>query len=433
MLLCITLLSFIACSKDSGSSGNQTEEQGSQEKVSINFYGWSETYNQELVDAFNASQDEIEVTFVEIPTNDYDTKMATLLAGRAGDIDVYAQKALSSIHTQYKNGFVEPLDSYIEKSNYDLNAIASSVDFMKSEGKMVALPFRFQAHYTYYNKKIFDQAGIPYPNTYVEKGEWTWDKFVEIGKALTDAVPDVYGALLFIWPGYQIFPHAQAGGEFIDDNGNIDLLREPLRTSMDVRKELEAHGALIPLKELRVSREHYSTIFYAGKTGMMIMGEWFPGFMQKGRDENLLQGYTWNDWALTRMPADTDEYTTIGAPVCAHVYSGSKKKDAAFTFLAWMSEADGGGKVMAKRGILPPAMNDDVKNILLSAFPDEESALYFTEDKPSFPAVPSNKYGSQIDQAISSTLDLYLYEGYTFDEYYAELEKKLQGIIDATK
>ncbi len=441
ILLCITLFIFTACSKESSEQNNQSSKNETSQttttqtkrKVQINFYAWPETYSVALVETFNASQDEVEVTLVELPIGEYETKITTLLAGGAGDIDVYAQKRQSDMFPHYKNGFIEPLESYIDKNNYNLNAITSSLDYIKMDGEIVALPFRSGAYYIYYNKNIFDAAGIPYPNTYVEKGEWTWDKFVEVSKTLSDSAEDVYGSLIYTWGSIQVFPHAQAGGVFIDDNGNIGTLKEPLRTSVNVRKELEEYGAMIPLNELRVSKEHYSTIFYAGKTGMLPIGEWFPGFMIKGRDENLLQGYTWDDWGLTRLPCDTEEYVTTGAPTFAHIYAGSKKKDAAFKFLAWMSEAEGGAKVMANLGILPAAINDDVKDILASSFPDEESLKYFVEDKHTVPAMPLNKYGTQAEQAFSQTLDLYLYEGYTFDEYYAELEKKLQEVVRVTK
>ncbi len=429
IMLSILFLALFACSKDT----NKTTNQNGSNKIKINFYSWAETYNNALVDAFNASQDEIEVTFVEIPTGEYETKITTLLTGGAGDIDVYAQKRQSDMFPHYKNGFIEPLEKYINSTDYNLSAISSSLDYLKIEEKIIALPFRSGAFYTFYNKNIFDKAGIPYPDTYIENNEWTWEKFIEVSKALSNPLEKIYGTLIYTWGMCQVFPHAQAGGEFIDANGNLDVLKGPLKTSVDVRKELEAAEALLPLRELRISKEHYSTIFYAGKTGMLLIGEWFPGFMIKGREENLLEGYGWDDWGVARLPSDTEEYVSIGAPTFAHIYSGSKKKDAAFEFLSWMSRADGGAKVMAELGILPPAMNNEVKDILSASFPDEKSLAYFTEEKKVRPAMPLNKYGTQVEQAFSQTIDLYLYEGYTFDEYTAELESRLNDIIRVTK
>ena len=53
------------------------------------------------------------------------------------------------------------------------------------------MPFRGEAYFTYYNKKVFEKAGVPTPETYVEKGEWTWDKFIEVAKELSTGDGDV--------------------------------------------------------------------------------------------------------------------------------------------------------------------------------------------------------------------------------------------------
>ena len=72
----------------------------------------------------------------------------------------------------------------------------------------------------YYNKALFDAAGVPYPGN-----DWTWDDFLNAGLAMTkdsdgDGVTDQYGAGIdpilyrlapFIW---------QMGGELVDDAAN---------------------------------------------------------------------------------------------------------------------------------------------------------------------------------------------------------------------
>jgi ABC-type glycerol-3-phosphate transport system substrate-binding protein len=74
---------------------------------------------------------------------------------------------------------------------------------------------------------------------------------------------------------------------------------------------------------------------------MLLIGEWYPGFMKSGRDQNLLQGYTWNDWGITRLPCDEKTYVTLGTPTFNHVTSYAKNKEAAFKFVAWMGGPEG--------------------------------------------------------------------------------------------
>lgn len=46
----------------------------------------------------------------------------TLLAGGA-DVDCYMQKRQVDMFMQYKNGFIQPLDTYVKKERYDLKSI----------------------------------------------------------------------------------------------------------------------------------------------------------------------------------------------------------------------------------------------------------------------------------------------------------------------
>ena len=57
------------------------------------------------------------------------------------------------------------------------------------DGGLYALPFRTNDWVIYYNKKIFDDAGVAYPTN-----DMTWEQFFELGKQLSH--DDVYGLSL---------------------------------------------------------------------------------------------------------------------------------------------------------------------------------------------------------------------------------------------
>lgn len=95
---------------------------GFSKTTEINFYMWEDPTSQAIVDAFNSSQNEIHVNTVIVPTAVYETKIMTLLAGGA-DVDCYMQKRQVDMFMQYKNGFIQPLDTYVKKERYDLKSI----------------------------------------------------------------------------------------------------------------------------------------------------------------------------------------------------------------------------------------------------------------------------------------------------------------------
>ena len=55
------------------------------------------------------------------------------------------------------------------------------------EGKQVALPFTNAGNVVFYNKAIFEAAGVPTPLELLDQGKWTWDNLKATAKAITDA------------------------------------------------------------------------------------------------------------------------------------------------------------------------------------------------------------------------------------------------------
>ena len=107
-----------------------------------------------------------------IPAKDYESKIMTLLAGGT-EMDAYMNKRSTDIFPMVDNGYAEPLDELIAAHQFDMTSLAGYKGAITIDGETYALPFRGEAYFTYYNKKVFEQAGAPTPDTYVEKGEWT--------------------------------------------------------------------------------------------------------------------------------------------------------------------------------------------------------------------------------------------------------------------
>ncbi|HYH03719.1 MAG TPA: extracellular solute-binding protein [Bacillota bacterium] len=401
----------------------------SAEPVQVNYYMWQDPTFQPIVDAFNASQKEVFVKTTVMPSADYETKILTMLAGGA-DIDCYMQKRQTDMFQQSKNGFIEPLDKYIKKSKYDLKSIKSYTSQISVKGKVMAIPYRGAGYFTYYNKKLFAKAGIPTPTEYVKKGEWTWEKFIEVTKKLGSGDGQQYGALIYTWPQCTVAPVIQKNYMFINAKGKLNFDEKLLGFSIKMRRDLEKAKAIMSMAELKATKTHYSKPFYEGNTGMLLIGEWFPGMMMSARDNKLLQNYTWNDWAITRLPSNNPKYATMGACTFNHIYSRSKKKEAAFKFISWMGSTQG-AKVVAKNGFLPPVVDEGVKAELSKVVPDAESLNYFIEPAPRY-AQWYTVYGSRVEAALAGVMEKYLASNMTEKEFMTEFKAQLNQIIKTT-
>ena len=72
------------------------------------------------------------------------------------------------------------LKPYIDRDGYDLTQLADQgvADFTTADGGQYGLPRDLNTIVLYYNKTMFDAAGIAYPDD-----TWDWAKLVEVGEA----------------------------------------------------------------------------------------------------------------------------------------------------------------------------------------------------------------------------------------------------------
>ena len=144
---------------------------------------------KDWVDNFNKSQtDYCLILQVMHNPESYDTLKARLAAG--GDVpDIVGPVGRVGMAT-FKGAWVD-LTPLATKSGFDLNVYDKTLlDFVKdTNGQLIALPFALYPGVLYYNKKLFDEAELPYPPHKVgdkyQGKDWNLDTFTELAKKLT--------------------------------------------------------------------------------------------------------------------------------------------------------------------------------------------------------------------------------------------------------
>lgn len=143
---------------------------------------------QAAVDAFNESQDAIYLA-LEIVQNEtaYDALATQIASGNAPDIvGPVGVKGLGSFPGQWLD-----LSEQIAKNNVDLSEYDDAlIQFYNFEGEgQIGLPFGVFPSFIYYNKDLFDEAGLPYPpqafGEQYEGQEWNMETLRELGLQLT--------------------------------------------------------------------------------------------------------------------------------------------------------------------------------------------------------------------------------------------------------
>ena len=133
------------------------------------------------IDSFEAAYPDIKVELEAVP-QEYGTKLLANMAAGTGP-DVY-QVGDGDVAKFVDQGIVEPLDPYISGDNgFDLNTtfFPAVAAFGQIGGQTYLLTKDFSPLVLYYNKDMFDAAGVDYPTA-----DWTWDDLLSAAEKLTD-------------------------------------------------------------------------------------------------------------------------------------------------------------------------------------------------------------------------------------------------------
>jgi len=258
----------------------------------------------------------------------------------AGDqIDVILCAA-NPVNTSYARlGLISPVDDLV--ATMDGRFIDGAVSNFTFGGKVWAVPMSAVNVTTFfYNKDIFDAAGIAEPATYEE--------FVAAVPALTEAgvIPVVHqGKNAWMWPLYYMSSLSQTTG-----NTQLELTEATLKgeakftDAASVEALKLAYGwvtdGLLDPQSNELDEEAMKSVFYAGRAAAYFGGSWdVPG---------LTANATFN-WGVFKFPKyESQPGTPVaygGAETGLCVSSASKNPELAKQFIAYASE-DAQAKLM---------------------------------------------------------------------------------------
>ncbi len=149
-------------------------------------------YFKEVMDKFTEMHPNVTFNVIDILNSDYIEKVTTMMAG-GEDIDLIYSKNNQQYMTLVSNGQIEDLMPYVERDGVDLSIYDGAAEKLTLDGKLYGLPFRNDLWLLYYNKDLFDQAGVDYPTN-----DMTWEDWAEMCKQMTSGsgADKVYGGYL---------------------------------------------------------------------------------------------------------------------------------------------------------------------------------------------------------------------------------------------
>lgn len=377
----------------------------------------------------------IEIEFTIIPkaaTGEVDKTLVSLQAGDPIDL-IYG--TTSQLKPFYNAGVLTSLDEMAAADNYDMEAIFGSNLPKFDDGKTYGLPAFNDIWITYYNKQIFDEAGVAYP----DPETWTWEKYIETAQQLTDPEKNIYGSMMLDYDNYNFFYAQQNGAEFYKEDGtaNFDDPRftESVEWFYSLGNDLKIQPTITEMVSKVYPWNSFAATGVANEDGtydntrfaMFICGGWAASMLPNSEQYP-------RDWECGIAPfpyPEGQEPSTLAVTGCYAIPSTSKNKEAAFEALKCIAENQytlGYGRVPARVDLTDEVVDKYIEENLVPSFEandhitaEEFKAAWFDPERTILP----EKIVGTADTTISQ---IWVEEARLYGQGQQELEKSMQNI-----
>lgn len=344
VFLLIAVMLFTACApaatpapQEPAATQPEAQAPATGEKVDLTFSVWGDPEElailQEIANDFTKENPNVNIT---VNVSDWDTywdKLQTTLAAGTPP-DVFAMDA--PLYPDYQSrGVLLNLQSYIQRDNFDLSDFYdTSLTCYQTPDGYYGLPRDVQPSVMYYNKDMFDEAGVPYPDD-----TWTWDTLIEQGQKLTkdrdgDGTTDQFAIWADLWDMELYWASAiwQNEGEILNADNTKTLLGEP--AAMGAWQFIDDMIFKYKIMPTPSAAEQFGDPFESGNVAMTPAGHWVVPLYSKV-DFN---------WGVAPLPKGKTRASIVNS-VGFVVAKDSKHPDEAWAFLKYLIGPQGQAKV----------------------------------------------------------------------------------------
>lgn len=327
-----------------------------------------------------------------------------IVAGIPPDISGMEQPSLPKFISA---GEVEPLDDWIRNdASFDTDRI---FDRCMDEGNwdniQWAIPTNFSPVCLWYNKTLFDEAGVSYPTR-----DWTHEDVLAAARKLTkdvngDGIPDIWGMYtnnnhwnrypLWVWQRGGTITNPEITRATFDDPITVDTIRWLANLAL---KERVMPSTLV------MGTFNSGNLFISGKLAMMNETRYFmPAFFQE-KNKDKVKAFRWD---VCELPREKTRATTFvcGLYIIPKTVAPERKK-MAWEYMKFLTSDAGQEVVIANNTALPAVKK-------------------WAEKLVTHPEVPPEH-----DRAFLDSIDYarYMYWPWPAEEAFMEARSDLQGV-----
>jgi multiple sugar transport system substrate-binding protein len=317
-----------------------------------------------IIPNFQLEHPNVKVNFQHYPWGEYFEKLEITYA--AGDPpDVHRQDD-DEIPSFAQRGLLMPMEDHVLAAINKEDLSWGTIESTMIEGHLYVAISHTRAANIWYNKDMFDAAGVDYPPTTYPSDDWTWEKFVETARALTNVDEMQYGVADTSSPDMIVSIGRSNGGTVMSQDCAEFLMNdEPFVWAIQAMADLmlkEPVGAADV--ETQQAFGGGGELFYTGKAGM-LMGSTRGGPLTTPVD------FEWDYAGLPIIPGK--EPSVVGWIECYGVPTMTQHPREATQFAVYLMQ-DKAQELFAKsKSVIP--INKTAADVWVQRIPQNRQVL----------------------------------------------------------
>ncbi len=347
-----------------------------------------------------------------MPWDDYWTKLQTGVAGGSTN-DVFWINA-ASLPVYASQGALVPIQPMVDDGSIDAEAYPESLRSLYTfDGTVYGIPRDFDTIALFYNKGLFDAAGVEHPTA-----DWTWDDLRSAAEKLTTEDGSQWGYASTLG-GQQNYYNLikQNQGEILNADQTESMLGEPAACeALQFAGDFIADG-LSPSVAVMQANDPHEMLFPAGVIAMIFGGSWNSlTFSQSGQDIGVVP-----------LPKGKTQASAIHG-LANVVWTGSQNQCAAMEWVKYLASADG-ERILGSTGTVIPAM-EGLQEEWVASLPALDLKVFVDAVDYSFP-VPNPLSGQEWSDDVDATLIEAWSGGISRDEVCARVNDAANAALKA--
>ena len=369
----VALLGAVALLASCGGSGGAPTKQ-SQDQVQLVYQDWRTAWFspmvEEMMEKFHETHPNIRVLFTPDPKDLADIMLEQMKADTAPDV---FQGCCAYFPIWAQEGFTLDLGPLIEK-DLDESIIADwdpaqYASFLTGDGLRYAVPKYHGALALYYNKDLFDQYEVGYPD-----GTWDHDDYLSAMRRLThdrdgDGSTDLWGSMIDVsWDRIQVHVNGW-GGHLVDpDDPTVCGMAKPeaMEALEWIRARIWDDGVMAT--NLDVQGLGTRDAFLNGQLAMVEDGSRALKDILTKADFQV---------GIAAFPSGPVRRVTLATTDGFGIYSETKHPEEAWELVKFLISEDF-GRAMARANFLQPArasLVDEWVSIIRDEFPEKAAEV----------------------------------------------------------